>query len=305
MRTARMAVCFLMLLGAVRLCNAQQEKLTEVPAAEAQAHALTKLEPVYPPLAKASHVQGTVVVSAAITAKGTVSDVKAISGHPMLTPSALQAVKEQKYQPFLVNGRAVPVTTTVEVSFAGTNPSIGEEEASDRYFKAEEKCRDLLQRRQYSDAEPVCTPLVQLAGKLPEQRRLERVTAYQYAGHSEFGQKKFADALGLYKQEVAIAETALKPTDAELAYAYRDVARALHGTGDLQQAKTYYERSVKTLETAHDHIESEFLKNKYSRTLKSVLRDYAALLRQSGDNAGADAAEQKANAIVVKTDVKD
>jgi TonB family protein len=305
MNMVRIAVCCLLLLVSVRLCDAQQEKPIEVPAAEAKAHALTKLEPVYPPLAKAAHVQGTVVVSAAITAKGTVSDVKAVSGHPMLTPSALEAVKGQKYQPFLANGGAVPVITTVEVSFGATNLAVGGEEASDRYFKAEEKCRELLQQRQYSNAEQACTPLVELVGELPKERRLERVTAYQYAGHSEFGQRKFADALGFYKQEVTIAEATLKPTDAELAYAYRDIARALHGTGDLQQAKTYYERAVKTLEAAHDHIESEFLKNKYSGTLKSVLRDYAALLRQSGDPTTADAVEQKANSIVVKTDVKD
>lgn len=90
-----------------------------------------------------------------------------------------------------------------------------------------------------------------------------------------------------------------------MAYAYRDVARGLHGAGDLQQARSYYEQATSTLEQARDHIDSAFLKNEYSRTMKTVLQEYALLLRQSGDSSGADAAEQRANAIEVKADLKE
>jgi tetratricopeptide (TPR) repeat protein len=137
------------------------------------------------------------------------------------------------------------------------------------------------------------------------KRHLERLSSYQYAGHADFGQRKFSEALSFYKQELAIAEVALNPTDAELAYAYRDVAHGLHGRGDLKEARPYYEHAISTLELARDHIDSPFLKNEYSRTMKTVLQEYAALLRQSGDSSGADAAEQRANAIAVRDDLKD
>jgi hypothetical protein len=123
--------------------------------------------------------------------------------------------------------------------------------------------------------------------------------------HASIGAQFRAEWTDWWKQELGIAEVGLKPTEAELGYAYRDVARGLRGTGDLQQARTQYERAVKTLELAHDNIDSEFLKNKYQGTLKSVLREYALVLRKAGDEAAAATAEQKADAIVVRTDLKD
>jgi hypothetical protein len=80
---------------------------------------------------------------------------------------------------------------------------------------------------------------------------------------------------------------------------------ALFATGDLQQSRSDYERAVNTLEQARDHIDSAFLKNQYSGTMKTVLQEYALLLRKSGDSAEADAAEQRANSIEVKADLKD
>jgi TonB family protein len=279
-----------------------------LPAQRATESLTNKVSPTYPPLAKAARIQGTVKLAVVISKTGNVDSVKVTSGHPMLVSSAVEAVKKWQYKPFLVDGQPVEVKTEIEVPF-----SLGiseadykkEQDASNDYFKQEKKCRDLFHERQYPDAEQACTPLIDLAAKLPSERRLERLTAYQYAGHAEFGQRKFSEALSFYKQELEIAEVALKPTDAELAYAYRDVAHGLHGTGDLQQARPYYEHAISTLELARDHIDSAFLKNEYSGTMKTVLQEYAALLRQSGDSAGADAAEQRANSIEVKTDLKD
>jgi TonB family protein len=300
---------FLIALVACASVRAQQAtKAVEVSQASADEHLAKRVDPVYPPLAKAVRVQGTVTLKVAISQEGTVTDVKTVSGSPILLSAAINAVKQWQYKPFMVEGKPADVSTVIEVPF-----SLGiseadykkEQEASDRYFKQEEKCRGLLQRGQYTDAEQACTPLVELANQMPAERRMERLTAYQYAGHAEFGQKKFPDALSFYKQELGIADVALKPTEAELGYAYRDVARGLRGTGDLQQARTQYERAIKTLESAHDNIESEFLKNKYLGTLKSVLREYALVLRQTGDEGAAGDAEKKADAIVVRTDLKD
>lgn len=174
----------------------------------------------------------------------------------------------------------------------------------DSFYKQQEECGKRLQEGAFTEAETSCKSLVTLAEKLPTGRPMERVTAYEYLGHAFFGQRKFTDALAAYQRELKIAKVALHPTDAELGYAYHDVARALHGMGELQQARSYYEQATATLEQARQHIDSAFLKNKYSATIKAVLQEEALLLQQAGDQNSADAMARKANSIVVNPDVK-
>jgi len=283
-------------------------KPSEVSSASADEHLLKKVDPVYPALAKAARIQGKVVLRATISQAGTVADVKVQSGHPMLITAAVEAVKQWQYQPFLVEGHSAEVSTTIEVPFSLGIPEGDlkrEQAAADSYFKQEDKCRELVRAKQYGDAESSCRTAVELVEKLPAERQNERRLAYELLGHSLFFQKKFSDALSPYQKELTIAQASLRPYEAELGYAYHDVALEFYATGDVQQARSNYERAVSTLEQARDHIDSPFLKNEYSRTMKSVLLEYAALLRQSGDSLGADTAELRAKAIVVRTDLKD
>jgi TonB family protein len=78
---------------------------------------VNKATPIYPPLAKAARVQGTVQLSVQIGPDGTVQDVQLISGHPLLAQAAIDAVKQWFYQPTLLNGNPVSVLTTVDVNF--------------------------------------------------------------------------------------------------------------------------------------------------------------------------------------------
>ncbi len=78
---------------------------------------VSKVPPIYPPLARQARIQGTVVVKALINQTGDVESVELVSGHPMLTPAALDAVRQWKYRPFLLNGKAVAVETQVMVNF--------------------------------------------------------------------------------------------------------------------------------------------------------------------------------------------
>jgi protein TonB len=85
--------------------NVQQAKLVRQP------------KPVYPPLAKQARISGVVHLAAIISKDGTIQDLKVISGHPLLIPSALQAVKQWVYQPTLLNGEPVEVSTQIDVNF--------------------------------------------------------------------------------------------------------------------------------------------------------------------------------------------
>jgi periplasmic protein TonB len=76
-----------------------------------------KVNPEYPPLARQARVQGTVLLEAVIGKDGTIENLKVVSGHPMLVGSAVNAVKQWRYRPYLLNGEPVEVQTQVQVNF--------------------------------------------------------------------------------------------------------------------------------------------------------------------------------------------
>jgi periplasmic protein TonB len=76
-----------------------------------------KQEPTYPPLARSARVQGEVVLSAVIDINGQITNLQLVSGHPMLVAAAIEAVKQWRYKPYLLNGQPVEVETTITVIF--------------------------------------------------------------------------------------------------------------------------------------------------------------------------------------------
>ncbi len=88
-----------------------------IPRAVGEEHLIHRVDPQYPQMAKIAHIQGNVVLQCMIDQQGNVATVKAISGHPILIQAALDAVKQWKYKPFLINGQAVSIETTVTVTF--------------------------------------------------------------------------------------------------------------------------------------------------------------------------------------------
>jgi protein TonB len=76
-----------------------------------------KVPPTYPPLARQARIQGVVVLQAQISKEGNIENLQLISGHPMLAPAAIEAVKQWKYRPYLLNGEPVEVDTQVQVNF--------------------------------------------------------------------------------------------------------------------------------------------------------------------------------------------
>ncbi len=79
---------------------------------------LKKVQPNYPPLAKSARIQGHVLLTAEISKDGTIQGLKLVSGHPMLAPAAIEAVKQWRYKPYLLNGEPVAVETQVDVIFS-------------------------------------------------------------------------------------------------------------------------------------------------------------------------------------------
>jgi TonB family protein len=80
-----------------------------------------KVKPTYPPLARQARVQGQVVLDVVIAKNGSIKSIATESGHPMLIPAAIDAVKQWQYQPYKVSGKPVEVATRVFVNFSLTN----------------------------------------------------------------------------------------------------------------------------------------------------------------------------------------
>ena len=95
----------------------------QVPSGTSQGLLIYKVAPTYPPVAREARVQGTVVLQAVIGKDGTIQDLSVISGHPMLIPAAMDAVKQWRYKPYVLNGEPVLVQTTINVNFELNGPA--------------------------------------------------------------------------------------------------------------------------------------------------------------------------------------
>lgn len=75
------------------------------------------VKPIYPPDAQQARVQGIVIVEATIDCEGNVAHVRLLRGQPLLNDAAVDAVRQWRYRPTLLNGRPIPVIMTATVTF--------------------------------------------------------------------------------------------------------------------------------------------------------------------------------------------
>jgi periplasmic protein TonB len=78
---------------------------------------IAPIRPIYPPIAKAAHIEGKVIVEAVISSAGTIESLHVLSGPPMLQRAAIDAIQAARYQPYRLNGTPTAVQTTITVNF--------------------------------------------------------------------------------------------------------------------------------------------------------------------------------------------
>lgn len=106
-----------------RTSTAAVPKPTEIPKrlvvsqGVSQGMLQSQVDPVYPMIAKRARVQGTVKLHAIISTQGGIESLQVVEGHPMLVAAAMDAVKQWRYKPYLLDGQPVEVETTVFVNF--------------------------------------------------------------------------------------------------------------------------------------------------------------------------------------------
>jgi TonB family protein len=95
----------------------QRSKRVRVSEGVAKALLVKKVEPEYPQEARDKRIQGAVILQVEISEAGDVKDARLISGHPLLAEAAIEALKQWKYKPYLLNGEPVQVETRATVDF--------------------------------------------------------------------------------------------------------------------------------------------------------------------------------------------
>jgi protein TonB len=96
---------------------AQPARAVKVGGVVAEANLIRRIQPLYPPLAKAARVSGIVRFAAVISKEGRIENLQLLSGHPLLVQTSREAILQWQYRPTLLNGQPVEVITEIAVQF--------------------------------------------------------------------------------------------------------------------------------------------------------------------------------------------
>jgi TonB family protein len=270
--------------------SAIAQSTNEVDDAEAQKHLLKHVDAIYPPIAKAAHVQGEVILSIEIGTDGHVLSVKPLGGPSMLIGSATDAVKNWEYQPFEKDGSLTNVSTKVKVPFALGIPDPKDEEIASAYFPLSRKCIQLVgQGADPAEQASACQKAAEQADRFSKDSRfIERRSSYVYYATSLIRDKRPKEAVVSGEKAIAVV---LQGHDdgsgSSAAYNVTGQAKALSGDlaggdKDLEIAEDYQRKAL-------DSPAGHELSKSYSYTLKSLLTFHAQVLNALGKQAQAQA----------------
>ena len=115
---------YLLLISLTSVASSREAgpQRVEVAAAQMADLIVKNVAPVYPPMGRKARIQGTVVLRVEIGKSGNVESIQVVSGHPVLAPAAIEAVKQWEYKPYLLNGEPVEVESRVTVNFTLVEP---------------------------------------------------------------------------------------------------------------------------------------------------------------------------------------
>jgi TonB family protein len=252
---------------------------------ESTQHLIQHSDPIYPPIAKAAHVQGTVELNASVDESGTVTKVDVVGGPSMLRAAAADAVSHWTYKPFERDGKLTPVRVIISVPFSLGIPSAQEksdEAIGQAYFPKADECRSANSAGRWIDAVKSCGDLLAISDRFPDSS--SRANEIREA-HEEYGEAlafsgNLPDAMKQFRAAIAIAEKSLTSKDAEYGTAYYWLAFAEHASHMPQDA----DRDYATAESAYRSaiVNLPDMKKVYDRYLAHALAYHSVLKDQTG-----------------------
>lgn len=284
--TLRSILALLFAVSSSVLSGAQSGSLVSVTGDDIERHVQRRVAPVYPPIAAAARVEGTVTLAAIISPLGSVESILPSHSIPLLDQAAIDAVKQWQFAPFVTGGSPARVAAEIDVPFyleQGTGRLAGEVREKSR------DCRALLDAHRYDDAQPVCASAANLAARLPAT---DRADAYHLAGHMLIARNQLPDAIEAFSAEVKLRQPGTysdrMPTALQsLALAYgknNDIKNARKQFDRAEKAAREYGRSVDDMiKYVHADADIARILTGNARTiLRSVLSDYVDSLRAAG-----------------------
>jgi TonB family protein len=261
-----------------------------IPTAQALAAVVKKVDPIVPPAAVSAKAWGAVIANVIVRADGTVESVDVIDGPPMLRQAAMDALRQWRFTPFVVNGRPARIVSLLEVAFA--DPAVEEARRFEQEWNAASpRCRNAIERA-VTTAPAICAEVLALSDRLPPGRVLDRrrinvdvAEALLLNGRPEEARSQMERALGMGGFTLG---------DAQAAGDYALVARIYAATEELRKADDSFALSVglydRAISTAQDAAG-------YRERFRATLLAYSALKGKLGDSVAAAALEARAKAL--------
>ena len=244
--------------GAGNKISSSTVTVTEV---EALSHVLTRPLQIYPPLASVNKIEGDVVVEATIDTNGNVAAIKAVSGHPLLAPTALVFVRQWIFRPFYSGDARVSAVADITVHyslFASQAERDLEKHFLDTYWPAWKAGEAALAQKDYATAKQQFEIARAEASKLGQANWQELANALSRLGAVEYRQKNYPAAEPYLLQSLQVQQNHRDANAAE-------VADALGNLGELYMAEEQFGKAEPILLKAVEIYETQLQDPKATR----------------------------------------
>lgn len=291
---------YVLAFASVCICavsSAQTPNEGHVSSSEAAQHELKHSDPLYPPIAKAVRLQGTVHLRLHVDKTGKVTKVEVIGGPPMLTGAAVDAAKQWSYTPFEIEGKPAAVMLEASVPFSLGIPAATErsdQAIGQAYFPLADQCRSAMSSHDWPRSVKLCAEAAETADRFPDpaSRTNERRVAHQDYGQAFMFARDPQYALDQFHLVVAIANKSLTPPDEEYASAYYFQAFAEHALRMTTEAERDYQIAEASYRAAIKHLPE--MTKMYNHYLAHTLAYHSVLADQTGHADQADAMRTEA-----------
>ena len=264
-----------------------------IETAEALSQVLKKVDPEVPAEAVAAKIGGAVIADVIIGPTGTVSSITIVGGHEMLHGEAVVALKQWRFRPFVRKGKPVSVRVILEVAFPDPVRDT-ERQAFDEHRAAERRCEQAIETTPAA-APALCAEVIRLSDQLPKDRVLERSHALVMHANSLARVDRLPEAITELKRAVALRETVASQADADTADGYFAIGMLQQRLGNGKDADEAFSTSVRMHEAALKAVPK--MRDLYLPRYQRALQAHAALKRQVGDTAAAEALESRTSAL--------
>jgi TonB family protein len=248
-------------------------------------HVDHRVPPVYPPIAKAARVQGTVDFVVKIGVTGKIESMKVVSGPPMLQQAAMDALKQWTYHTFEKDGVPVPASGTVSIEFSlgKDGPTPEEERISQQYFPLFDHCNKAISAGiDRAAAEMVCNKAAETAMKFaPDVRYIEKRSAFVYAATASANNRDLTSALAWAVKAVEVVKLGHDDDSGNNAvYSTKGTIEGMMGDlaasdQDLTIAEDFERKGI-----AHMEVDSPGITENYKHVLARDLRFHAQVLQK-------------------------